>query len=71
MDTDNSVVIARGKGKWGLRGGGQKEGEGISEIMSKIKKKENLFKLEINSQALQLEIFKDGPMEEIWGPHTK
>lgn len=36
MDTDNSGVIARGKGKWGLRGGG-KGGDG--DIYNSIKNK--------------------------------
>lgn len=37
MITGNIVAVARGKGKQGLRGGGQKQGMGVSAILSAMK----------------------------------
>ena len=41
MDTDNSVVMARGKGGQGVGGSGQRGGMGASVIVSTIKNKLN------------------------------
>ena len=46
MGTDNSVVIARGKGKWGLRGREQRGGNGdiCNSVNNKNKEKKDMSK---------------------------
>ena len=58
-DTDNSLVMARGKRKWRLGGGGQRWGMETSAIVSTIKIKE---KNSFHFDSVLLRTFKRLPI---------